>query len=140
MTFVDMDHVIEERAGRTVAAIFAEDGEPHFRAIERSLVKELSAKQGLVIGAGGGVVLNGDNIRDFTDSGLVVCLTAAPEVILRRLSGDSSRPLLEGGEKVGKILKLLESRRTLYDAIPHKVDTSRLTPAEVAASIESLAG
>ena len=61
----------------------------------------------------------------------------APAVILKRTSGDSSRPLLACGEKAAKILKLLESRSFLYDAIPRKVDTSRLTPAEVAAKIEA---
>lgn len=137
MTFVDMDRVIEEKTGKTVSRIFAEDGEPHFRVLERDLVKELSAKRGLVIGAGGGVVLNADNVTDFDRSGLVVCLTAEPAAILRRTSGDGSRPLLEGGEKADKILRLLESRRSLYAAIPRRVDTSGLTPAEVAGKIES---
>ncbi|MEI6971726.1 MAG: shikimate kinase [bacterium] len=138
MTFVDMDHVIEERAGKSVARIFAEDGEPHFRALERGLVVELVARTGLVVGAGGGVVLNTDNVRDFERSGLVVCLTAEPAVILGRLAGDSSRPLLDGDEKGARIVKLLESRRALYDAIRHKIDTSSLTPAEVATRIAAL--
>lgn len=137
MTFVDMDCVIEERTGKTVSRIFADDGEPSFRALERNLVKELSAKRGLVIGSGGGVVLNADNIKDFDRSGLVVCLTAEPAAILKRISGDSSRPLLEGGEKAEKILKLLESRRALYDAIARKVDTSFLTPEQVADRVDS---
>lgn len=138
MAFVDMDHLIEERTGKPVSRIFAEDGEPHFRALERGLVKELSAKQGLVIGAGGGVVLNADNVSDLSSSGLVVCLTAGPDTVLARLAGDNKRPLLEGGEKAAKILKLLESRRCLYDSIPHKVDTSHLTPAEVSEKIAAM--
>lgn len=137
MSFVDMDHLIEAKAGKAVSRIFAEDGEPHFRTLERDLVKELSAKQGLVIGAGGGVVLNADNVKDYARSGLVVCLTAGPDVILKRLAGDNSRPLLEGEEKAARILKLLESRRALYDAIPFKVDTSCRTPSEVVAVIET---
>lgn len=137
MTFLDMDQIIEERTGKTISRIFAEDGEPRFRALERELVEELSARQGLVIGAGGGVVLNPDNVRDFNRSGLVVCLTAEPGVILSRLSGDNSRPLLAGDEKGARILKLLESRRSLYDAIPNKVDTSSLAPADVAAAVSS---
>jgi len=83
------------------------------------------------------VVLNADNIKDYASSGQVVCLTAGPEVILKRLAGDSSRPLLEGEEKSARILKLLETRRSLYDAIPIKVDTSCRTPSEVVEVIES---
>jgi|APCry1669188970_1035186.scaffolds.fasta_scaffold24879_2 shikimate kinase len=138
MTFVDMDRVIEERAGKAVSRIFEEDGEPHFRSLERALVRELSAKQGLVIGAGGGVVLNSDNVSDLSRSGLVVCLMAAPEEILKRLSGDNKRPLLEGGEKAAKILKLLESRLALYESIPRRVDTTHLTPVEVAEKVTAL--
>lgn len=138
MTFVDMDRVIEERAGKAVSRIFEEDGEPHFRSLERALVRELSAKQGLVIGAGGGVVLSSDNVSDLSRSGLVVCLMAAPEEILKRLSGDNKRPLLEGGEKAAKILKILESRRSLYESIPRRVDTTRLTPVEVAEKVAAL--
>lgn len=138
MKFVDMDHIIEERAGKAISRIFAEDGEPHFRALERNLVRELSASRGLVIGTGGGVVLNADNVRDLGRSGKVVCLVAGPDVILRRLAGDTSRPLLAGDDKTEKILKLLESRRLLYDAIPLKVDTSSLTPMEVVEAVELL--
>jgi len=138
MTFVDMDRIIEEKAGKPVSRIFEEDGEPHFRALERALVMELSAKQDLVIGAGGGVVLNPANVSDLSRSGLVICLTAAPEEILKRLSGDNKRPLLEGGEKAAKILKLLESRRALYESIPRRVDTTHLTPVEVAEEVTAL--
>ena len=138
MTFIDMDHVIEQRAGKAVSRIFAEDGEPHFRALERGLVVELSKGQGQVIGAGGGIVLNPDNIRDFQRTGAVVCLTARPEVILGRLAGDESRPLLQGDAKAAKVLALLESRRALYEAIPFKVDTSGLTPEDVVAGIASV--
>jgi len=135
MTLVDMDRVIEERTGRTISQIFAEDGEPKFRALERSLVKELSARQGLVIATGGGVVLNPDNVADFYRSGFVVCLMANPETILDRTAKESHRPLLEGGERAARITKLLESRRALYDAIAHRIDTTTLTPDEVAAKI-----
>jgi shikimate kinase len=138
LTFVDMDRVIEERGGMAISRIFAEQGEPYFRALERSLVQELSRRQGLVIATGGGVVLDPDNVADYALSGLVVCLTAAPDVILKRVEKDSHRPLLEQGDKAARILKLLEARRTLYGAIPHQIDTSALTPEAVADRIVAL--
>lgn len=132
MTFLDMDDIIEERAGKSIPRIFAEDGEPHFRALERALVRELSEKTGLVIGAGGGVVLNPDNISDYSRTGLVVCLSATPEVILDRVAGDTARPLLAGDDKIKKIRNLLEFRRKFYDAIPCQIDTAELSIEQVA--------
>ncbi len=128
---VEMDAVIEQRAGKPISAIFAEDGEPHFRQLERALVRELAAQRGLVISCGGGVVLNPDNVRDLGATGLVVCLTASPQVVLQRVAAASHRPLLEGGDKAQKILDLLASRRALYAAVPHGIDTSARTPEEI---------
>jgi len=138
MTFIDMDDVIMQRAGKPISRIFAEDGEPHFRALERTLVRELSAGKGLVIATGGGIVLNPDNISDYGRTGLVICLSATPETILSRLSNDTSRPLLSGDEKMKKILALLEARSHLYAAIPHRIDTSSLSPEKVADQVIEL--
>ncbi|HBA83344.1 MAG TPA: shikimate kinase [Verrucomicrobia bacterium] len=136
--FLDMDALIEQRAGRKISDIFAQDGEPVFRRLERALVQELSAQTNRVIATGGGVVLNPENIADFSRNGLIVCLTAPPDVILRRVAQETHRPLLEQGEKNERIVRLLESRRALYEAIPHRVDTSTLSPEEVAERILEL--
>jgi len=138
MVFVDMDEVIEQREGMTVSRIFEEKGEPHFRTLERQLVLELSAKSGLVVGTGGGVVLNPDNISDFSRNGLVVCLSARPEAILARLSADSTRPLLAEGDKKKRIMTLLDSRKKLYDAVQHRIDTTDLTVEKIADKIVAL--
>ena len=95
---VDMDAVIERRAGKKISKIFAEDGEAEFRQYERVLVQELAGRRGLVVAAGGGVVLNPDNLRDFSRTGVVVCLKASKDAILRRVRGHSHRPLLEDGD------------------------------------------
>lgn len=134
MTFLDMDDIITERAGKPISRIFAEDGEPNFRTMERNLAKELSGRRSLVIATGGGIVLNNDNITDFSGTGLVICLTASPDTILKRVSGDTSRPLLAGDDKMSRIMKILESRRHLYEAIPHKIDTAEMTINDVVAT------
>jgi shikimate kinase len=135
-----MDTLIEERAGKPISRIFAEDGEPHFRAMERALSQELAQRRGLVIACGGGVVLNPDNIRDYGRTGLVVCLTATPEVIFKRTAKDRNRPLLEEEDRMRRILELLEKRKTLYASISHQVDTTALPADAVAAAIVALYG
>ena len=135
---LEMDATLEQRAGKPISAIFAEEGEPHFRQMERALVQELAAQHGLVVSCGGGVVLNPDNVRDLSATGLVVCLTATPEVILQRVAAATHRPLLEGGEKTKKIIELLTKRQPLYNAVPHRIDTACRTPAEIADLILTL--
>lgn len=140
MTFADMDALIEEREGKSISRIFAEDGEPHFRALERALVSELAAGTGRVIGAGGGVVLNPDNVRDFERTGLAVCLSATPEEILRRVRDDAARPLLAGGDKLASIVRILEQRRQHYAAIRRRIDTTGLTVPQVVERILAMYG
>ena len=133
--FIDMDDVLEEQAGKAISLIFSEDGEAYFRNMERKLVQELASGRNQVIAAGGGIVLNPDNIADFSRSGRVICLLASENEILRRVSASTARPLLEKGDKLQSIKKLMEKRRPLYEAIPSRIDTSRLTPEEVAETI-----
>lgn len=137
--FIDMDQVIEERAGKPIAEIFADEGEAHFRALERALVQELSQRENLVIATGGGVVLNPDNIADFSRTGTVICLHADPEVILRRVRKQQHRPLLEGDDdKSQKIRNLLTQRESLYKAIPLQVNTDHHTALDSAEEVIAL--
>lgn len=136
--FVDMDALIEAREGRSIPQIFAESGEPYFRARERELVRELAARRNLVIAPGGGIVLNPDNIRDFAATGWVICLRASPEMILKRVGNDTSRPLLQTEDKLGRIRDLLAKRQPLYDAIPLQIDTDGKSPDAVAEEILGL--
>ena len=137
LPLVDMDALIEERAGKPITAIFAQDGEPHFRLLEREITQELSALEGQIISTGGGIVLNPDNLSDYQKNGLVICLLASADEILTRVKHDDTRPLLEG-DKQDNIRKLLEGRRPLYEAIPHKIDTDGLTPEQISEKIISL--
>lgn len=138
MPLIDMDTLIEERAGKRISDIFAQDGEPHFRALERDVVRELSSRGGQIISTGGGIVLNPDNLADFEATGLVVCLIANAETVLERVRHDSTRPLL-AGDKEAKIVELLESRNPLYESITHKIDTNgRPSPEPTAQEIIDL--
>jgi shikimate kinase len=137
MPLVDMDTLIEERAGKSINEIFAHDGEPRFRILEREMVRKLSAQSGQVVSTGGGIVLNPDNIADYEKTGLVVCLLASAEEILARVQHDDTRPLL-AGDKKDQIIQLLETRRPLYEAILHKIDTTGIAPENIAAQIIAL--
>jgi len=137
LELVDMDSIIEERAGRAISDIFATDGEAAFRQMERELVQELAQREGLIVSTGGGIVLNPENVADFEKTGFVVCLTASPATIFQRLENDTTRPLLSGDKKT-KILSLLEGRQSLYDALPHQIDGDRLGPEARAKTIQEL--
>ena len=133
--FLDMDAELERRAGKSIARIFAEDGEPAFRDQEARLAEEWGRKQGAVISCGGGVVLRAANLRALGANGLLVCLTARPEVILARTAHSKKRPLLAGEEPERKIRDLLAARAPYYAAIPVQIDTSDLGPEELAAQV-----
>lgn len=136
--FVDMDQVIEARAGRSIADIFAHEGEAAFRAIEAELCRELAGQGGLVIATGGGTLVNCSNRRTLTSTGLVICLTADVETILHRLDGVADRPLLETPDRHARIEALLEARAAAYRAFPHQVDTTDLTAAQVTERVLAL--
>ncbi len=132
MRFVDMDQLIEERAGRSISEIFAVEGEQHFRALERNLVEDLARESGLVIATGGGVVLDPGNIDAFRASGLVVCLNASPTTIRARVESDNHRPLLEEGDKLARIEAILSARAHCYARVDNQIDTDGLEAEAVA--------
>ncbi|MDR0993225.1 MAG: shikimate kinase [Verrucomicrobiota bacterium] len=124
---LDMDAEVERRAGKSIARIFEEDGEAVFRRMEAELAAEWGAqKAGAIIVCGGGVVLNEENLRQLSRHGKLVCLTARPEVIIRRVAGHDERPLLQGGRLEQQVATLLEERKEAYERIPIQVDTSDL--------------
>jgi len=135
MEFIDMDDEIVRREGCSIPDIFRDRGEPAFRDLERALVVELAGQTGKVISTGGGIVLNPDNISDFHRTGLVICLLARPETILRRVEKDTNRPLLQGADRLARITELLEKRRALYEAIPCRIETEGHRPADTAEAI-----
>jgi len=138
-TFVDMDDVIVARAGRPIPRIFAEDGEAEFRAIEAAVCAELSAQDGLVIATGGGALVNPANRITLQRSGVVVCLDARPDEVLRRVGGNTDRPLLNVPDPAARVAELLSARREAYGAIPWHIETSGREVDEVVAKVVALA-
>jgi shikimate kinase len=136
--FLDMDAIIEEREGRPISEIFAAEGEPYFRRLEAELCHELAARRGLVVATGGGALVNADNLAVMSNTGLVVCLDCAPEILLQRIPQDGERPLLAAPDRRQRLLALLAARRQAYERIGQHVDTTALAPAQVVEAIVEL--
>ena len=110
--FVDTDDLIEERAGRSIPRIFAEDGEPGFRRLEAEVIAQAVAGDGRVIATGGGAVLSRANMTCLRRSGVIVALRADAESILARVGRAEYRPLL-GDAPEENIRRLLRERERL---------------------------
>ncbi|MDE2750538.1 MAG: 3-dehydroquinate synthase [Chloroflexota bacterium] len=132
--FVDMDALIEERAGMTIPQIFQRRGEDEFRALERRLVYELALRNGLVIATGGGALIDDDMRETMVRSGMVLCLNASKADIRARLAENEHRPLAAGWEG------LLEARASAYAQMPYQIQTTGKTPEEIAGEIAALDG
>lgn len=138
--WIDADDVIEEQAGKTIAGIFADEGEAVFRDWESRVVGELSRKRRTVAALGGGVVLRDENRRLISKAGPVVWLTAGVDTILERLASDpatsSRRPNLTKMGEREEIEAVLAARTPLYrECATLIVDTEGKSAAEVADEI-----
>ena len=136
--FIDTDQWIEERAGKSVAAIFAEDGEDRFRAWEAEACEALSEPQGLIIATGGWTLGPQKNREAMQRGGCVICLWAEPDAILARLSDETDRPLLAGDDRAAKVRDLLKQREEVYRSFAWQIDTTKLDVAEVMLHVMAL--
>ncbi len=141
--WIDTDAEVERRAGRSIADIFASDGEPAFRSVEAAVLAELCAKERLVVATGGGAVLDPDSRRRMREAGLVVWLHAPAEVLWGRIRADATtaarRPDLAGGG-LAEVERVLAAREALYRECAHAaIDTSARTPEEAAGALAALA-
>ena len=139
--FVDVDEEIVAAAGRSIEDIFARDGETAFRDMEHARLAEVCRDEEQVVSTGGGVVAFERNRRLMSESGIVVCLEAAPEVLYRRLKeqretgGRVVRPMLDDPDPLGRIVSLKASRQADYASCDWTVSTDRLDPDRAAAEV-----
>lgn len=136
MNIVEMDEEIVRREGRSIADIFAEDGEEYFRDLETALLRELQTKENQVISCGGGAVLREENIEAMKENGCVVLLTALPQTIYERVKNNTDRPILKGNMNQEYIASLMEKRRERYEtAADVTVATDGKTAPQICAEI-----
>ena len=122
--FISTDELIEEKAGISINKIFKEMGEPHFRELEHDVIQEISRQEDLVIDAGGGVVIDASNIENLRKNGVVFCLNATPEELLKRTEKETHRPLLKVKNPLLEIRKILRCRMAYYEKADHQIDTT----------------
>jgi len=140
LAMVDADCEVESRAGRSIAEIFAEQGESAFRDWETSVLRDLVAKARTVVAAGGGAVLREENREIIETAQWIVWLRATPKTIARRVSADATtnqrRPQLTTAGGLREIVELLQQREPLYRRMAQcAVDTDGLSADEVVEQI-----
>ncbi|MFY7805822.1 MAG: shikimate kinase [Limnoraphis robusta] len=136
--FIDTDEVITQVAGQSINEIFAEQGEEAFRTLESQVLSELCAHQRLVVATGGGIILKRTN-WGYLRHGLIVWLDVSPEDLYQRLQGDTTRPLLQDDNPLGRLQEIIEQRKPFYAEADVKVTvTQDDTPEQVMSNILEL--
>jgi shikimate kinase len=139
--FVEMDGVIEDRAGKSIPRIFEDNGEEYFRNLETEILEEVAKRGGRIVSTGGGVPIRISNRETMKSSGLIVRLCASPEVIHQRLvsaatqRGRTLRPLLGDDVPIEKLRNMLDEREEAYASATVSVDTEHKSHDEVALAI-----
>ena len=136
--FVDLDELIELKEQCRIVDIFAKEGEPYFRKIEKKTLKEVATQKGFVVACGGGIVLDKDNIKLMKKTGTLICLSASTDKILRRVAASSQRPLLNVGDQKKRIELLKKMRQPYYLQADKVIDTSDLSVKQVADEIAKI--
>ena len=139
-SWIDADVEIERRAGKPIARMFAEEGEPAFRDLEAQVIADLCRHDALVVAAGGGAPLREESRRAMRSGGTVIWLTARPETILARMAHDATtagrRPNLTDKDPLEEVLHLLQKRTPVYREAAHlEIDTEGKTPGQLTEEI-----
>ena len=135
--FLDTDALIEERSGRSIERMISTKGWDQFRETEKRLVEEVSRRNNLVIATGGGIVMDGENVKNLKQNGWVVWLKGEPEVLKERMAKEQGsgrvRPSLTGADPLEEIREVLNVREPFYEqAGDLVVDTSSLSIRDAA--------
>lgn len=134
--FLDLDRAIEEAAGRSVAAIFATEGEAGFRSREATATTAAAGRSNIVLAPGGGWVQQPELVRLLRADAAMIWLRVTPAEAVKRAEADGAvRPLLAGPEPVERAATLLRQRETLYRQADLAVDTDARSARDVAREI-----
>ncbi len=123
LRFVDTDEVVATVAGKTITAIFTEDGETVFRELETAALRDALTGPPSVVATGGGIMTQPENVALMDSAGPILCLEASPETILHRTRRNRDRPLLQTADPLKAIRLLLEERRPAYAQADYRVST-----------------
>ncbi|MBC7542355.1 MAG: 3-dehydroquinate synthase [Candidatus Sericytochromatia bacterium] len=130
--FFDVDAHVERLSGRTIAQIFASDGEAAFRDLESAVIREVTARQGQVIATGGGALLRPDNVQALCATGVLIHLDASLDTVQARIGPATHRPL---ANDPGGLARLATTRKAVYAQVPWQVQTDGRTVGQVVQAI-----
>ena len=140
--FFDLDELVELESGLSVRQLFAERGEPAFRALERRVLLALlreHASAAPVVALGGGALLDRNLRIEVLGEAVVVALTASPPEIVRRLQGEpgaqDKRPLLAEADPAARVAELLEARQVAYQECHGTVFCDHQSPSQIAGQV-----
>jgi len=136
MKYISTDEVIEDKERRSINDIFKNNGEQYFRRAEKEVVKKAAQLNKFIIDAGGGVVLDEENMQALKQNAKIICLSATPEVILERTKRYHHRPLLKVENPKAKVEELLKIRAPFYARADYTIDTTNLSLEQVVEEIE----
>lgn len=131
MVFIDSDTAVEERVGKSVREIFEQHGEDYFRNLEKEFVESGHPETGCIVACGGGLLQTKGVLEMLEKKGVVICLFASPETILKRTSHRDTRPLLNVEEKGDRITTLLKEREKHYLSIGSSIVTENRPLSEI---------
>ena len=139
-TFLDTDERIETEEGMPISKLFEEKGEAYFRAKEtETICRLLEEPKGKIIATGGGLPMKEGNPELLKKLGTVIYLKVETETLVKRLSGDKNRPLLQNGDLREKIETMLAIRGPVYEACADVVlQTDNMSFYEIICRIEKL--
>lgn len=136
MRLIDVDHAIEREQGKSIPEIFEQEGEPHFRGLERAFIEHGHPAYGCVISCGGGLVVQPSMRALLKSKGVVVALCASPETIYERTKNNPNRPLLQVANPLERIRELLAEREEAYRDAGVQIMTDHRPLKDVVAHIE----
>jgi shikimate kinase len=137
VTLVDTDAAIEAKTGRSIAEVFATDGESEFRRIEEEVVRAALSDHDGVLSLGGGAITS-EGVRDALAGHTVIYLEITAAEGVRRTGGNTVRPLLAGPDRAAKYRALMADRVPLYRRVATmRVNTNRRNPGAVVRHIVS---
>lgn len=120
-SFYDSDREIEARTGADIPLIFEMEGEAGFRAREKAMIDELTAKDDIVLATGGGAVLDPENRQHLSQRGFVIYLCAPVDQLINRTTKDKNRPLLQTADPEQRLRNILAERDPLYRETAHHI-------------------
>tara|TARA_Y200000002_G_scaffold158181_1_gene130784 strand:+ start:1747 stop:2274 length:528 start_codon:yes stop_codon:yes gene_type:complete len=114
-SFIDTDHIIEEKTGVDIPTIFEHEGESGFREREKNILKEISNIENTVVGTGGGIIISPENREIIKNLGFVVYLTADIRELVYRTAQDKSRPLIKNNNTEKVMVDIIKKREKYYE-------------------------